>query len=116
MDAYSTDNTEQVLYKYRNKLKEVHDEGKGLGWARNIGVANATTDIIAFVDPDVICAKDHFQQILNYFNNHPEVGALSTPGIFPDIGTKIQRYESLFWRVSMKSQHSLRGWSISFRK
>ena len=116
VDAYSKDNTKRILHKYGNMIKIVHDEGVGLGYARNLGVKTAEANIIAFVDPDVICAHDHFQKILMYFNTHLEIGALSTPGIFPMIGTKIQKLESLFWKVSMKKQHSLRGWSIAFRR
>lgn len=119
VDAHSTDNTPNILKKYDGKIRVVYDKGEGLGWSRNFGVRNATHDIIAFVDSDVICEKEHFLKIMNYFNEHPDIGALDTSGIHPMIGTKVQRLESLFWATAesgISSQVSLRGWSISFRR
>jgi len=119
VDGHSTDSTPSILAKYQGKIRVVHDEGVGLGFARNLGVKNASNDLVAFVDPDVVCEKNHFLKILTYFNNHPEIAALDTAGIHPHVGTKIQKLESLFWNTAetgISSQLSLRGWSISFRR
>ena len=76
VDAHSTDNTPQILRKYRGKIKVVYDEGKGIGIARNIGVKHSKGDIICFVDADACVSKDHFTKIKKFFNEHPEVGVL----------------------------------------
>jgi len=119
VDGHSTDNTPSILAKYKDKIKVVHDEGKGVGLARNLGAENASYDIIAFVDSDVICAKDHFLKILNYFEEHPDVGAVDTAGIHPQNGTNVQRLESLLYETAERyfsKQLTLRGWSMSFRR
>jgi len=119
VDGHSTDSTPKILAKYRDKIKVVYDEGKGLGRARNVGVKNAKYDIIAFVDSDVICAKDHFLRILDYFKEHPDVGAVDTDGVHPRAGTNIQKMESLFFESVERyypRQLNLRGWSIALRR
>ena len=119
VDANSSDDTPEILKKYSDRIKVIYDDGKGIGLARNLGVENATYDIIAFLDSDVICAKDHFTTLLNYLNSHPEVGAADIIGSHPQVGTKIQRLESLYRETVEKyfsPQTTLRGWSISFRK
>jgi glycosyltransferase involved in cell wall biosynthesis len=119
VDGHSKDNTHVVLEKYRDKIQVIYDEGKGIGLARNLGVENSKHGIIAFLDSDVICAKNHFTTLLKYYYNHPEVGAADIRGSHPQIGTKIQRLESLYRETVetyFSSQKTLRGWSISFRK
>ena len=96
VDGHSIDNTPAILEKYRDRIKVVYDEGKGVGLARNMGATAATHDIIAFLDSDVICARDHFTTLLDYFEKHPQVGAADIIGSHPQIGTKIQRLESLY--------------------
>jgi glycosyltransferase involved in cell wall biosynthesis len=119
VDAHSADNTPAILEKYRDKIRVIYDEGESIGLARNLGVENATYDIVAFLDSDVICARDHFATLLDHYNGHPEVMAADIRGSHPQIGTKIQRLESLY-RETVESRFSgqttLRGWSISFRK
>ncbi len=119
VDGHSTDKTPAILEKYSSRLKVVYDECKGIGLTRNIGVEQATRDIIAFLDSDVICAKDHFTTIIDYFSKHSDVGAVDIMGSHPEIGTKIQRLESLYRKTvesSFRSQETLRGWSMAFRK
>ena len=118
VDGKSTDNTSEILGKYKDQVKVIYDEGKGLGWARNLGVKTASHNIIAFVDSDVICAKDHFQKFLNYYHHHPDIDAVDTAGRHPEIGTKLQKLESLFWKIGehFSKQTVLRGWSMSARR
>lgn len=119
VDAHSTDNTPTILEKYRDKIRIIYDEGEGIGFARNLGVENATYDIVAFLDSDVLCARDHFTTLLDHYNRHPEVMAADIRGSHPQIGTKVQRLESLYRdtvETHFSGQTTLRGWSISFRK
>ena len=119
VDGHSTDNTPSILAKYKDKIKVVYDEGKGLGLARNVGVYHAKYDIIAFVDSDVICAKDHFQKILDCFTAHPDVGGVDTAGIHPQTGSKVQQLESLLYATierEFPNQPAMRGWCLSFRR
>jgi glycosyltransferase involved in cell wall biosynthesis len=118
VDGNSTDNTPRILAKYAGRVKVVYDGGKGLGRARNIGVKNATHDLIAFVDSDVLCARDHFLRFLEYFRAHPDIAGLDTDGIHPQTGSKVQRLESMLGESYDKrsGQSTLRGWCIAFRR
>jgi len=77
VDAHSSDNTPSILEKYKNHIKVVYDEGKGIGLARNIGVLHSKGDIICFVDADAFVSKDHFIKIKECFDRHPEVGIVN---------------------------------------
>jgi glycosyltransferase involved in cell wall biosynthesis len=120
VDAHSTDGTRQILNQYGARIRVVYDEGKGQGVARNLGVQHASNAIIAFVDPDVICARDHFIKVLTYFNEHPEIAALDVNTMnYPNVGTKVQRLESSFLKTAnsgITSQRGLLGWSIACRR
>lgn len=98
VDAHSSDNTPSILEKYKNHIKVVYDEGKGIGLARNIGVLHSKGDIICFVDADAFVSKDHFVKIKECFDRHPEVGIarahtfqghLKVLAVYQDFGTKL---------------------------
>ena len=51
----STDNTPQILEKYKKKdsrIKVLHQSNKGAGVARNLGLEHATGDYLSFLDAD----------------------------------------------------------------
>lgn len=63
----SKDNTKEVAKKYATKV--FWDEDKGLGAARAIGVEKAESEIVAFIDSDVILTKDWFQRLIKYLDD-----------------------------------------------
>lgn len=52
VDANSTDNTVKIAESYGARIVKEED-GKGFGYARNLGVRNARGNMIVFVDADV---------------------------------------------------------------
>jgi glycosyltransferase involved in cell wall biosynthesis len=119
VDARSTDDTPLILAKYKDRIRVVYDEGKGVGNARNVGARNSTHEIIAFVDADVTCARDHFLKILDFFNAHSSVAALDTDGTDFHVGTHLQRMESIVSKAAeehFSRKAHLRGWATAFRK
>ena len=56
----------EILLKYIRNKKE-----KSLATARNMGIENATGDIILFLDDDVVLDKDYINEILRIFNEYP---------------------------------------------
>lgn len=52
VDDGSTDATLSVLAKYKDRIKLLQQRNAGPGAARNLGVANATGDYVAFLDSD----------------------------------------------------------------
>lgn len=52
VDDGSTDNTEQILAPYRDRLRFIKIPNSGAGVARNRGVMEAKNDLVAFLDSD----------------------------------------------------------------
>lgn len=48
----STDSTLEKLNKYKNKIKIINQNNKGVGYSRNIGIKKSTGDYILFIDSD----------------------------------------------------------------
>lgn len=101
VDANSTDGTQEILNRYGEKIEVVRDEGKGIGIARNIGIANARGEIVCFVDADARVSNDHFATIIKMFDENPLLGMLSVGGYLGEMPgfSEVQRLESEFTRV-----------------
>ncbi len=69
----SKDTTQQVAEKYTRQV--FWDEDHGLGAARALGVAKASSEIVAMVDADVILAEDWYRKLIGCFDN-PAVAAV----------------------------------------
>lgn len=48
----STDNTSEILKRYEKQYKIIHTENRGVSYARNIGLKNATGYFIQYLDSD----------------------------------------------------------------
>lgn len=69
-------NENNILLRYISNERE-----RSLTIARNIGVENATGDIIIFLDDDVIIDKDYIREILKVYKEYPN--ALGVQGYMP---------------------------------
>lgn len=67
-NAPSSDATELLINKFPN-VRYVKEEKKGLDYARNTGVLQASNDIIAYTDDDVIVPEDWIKNIRTCFEN-----------------------------------------------
>lgn len=76
VDDGSTDATWQILKGYEKRyafIHCIHKENGGVGSARNVGLAQATGDYIAWVDSDDYVAKDWYPVIRkNLMQYHPD--------------------------------------------
>lgn len=65
----STDNSLDILYKYQKQDPRFViinlEQNKGTGYARNIGIENATADYIMFFDPDDLYVKEACEKAYN---------------------------------------------------
>lgn len=93
IDARSVDETPEILAKFKDKIKIIYDDGTGIGRARNLGVMKSTGDIIANVDADAVCSKDHFTKILRCFQSDPEIGVINVETDLIPGATFIQKME-----------------------
>jgi len=80
VDGGSQDNTIDSVKRFSDKLniKIVYDEGKGLGYARDIGWRKTSEHIkyVAMVDSDVIVEKNFFIEAIKILEEDKKLGAL----------------------------------------
>ena len=76
VDNGSTDNTGEVVSSFNNMLniKYVVENIKGIPYARNTGVRNATGDITAFIDDDCVADENWLRYIEIPFIRDPNIG------------------------------------------
>ncbi len=78
VDNGSQDNTKEMILSFKNRLniKYVYAATRGIPYARNAGVRNATKDIIAFIDDDCVADKDWLKYLEIPFIKDPYVGVV----------------------------------------
>ena len=79
VDGGSIDGTlETVRRTLDGKIpyKILHDRGRGLGYARDIGWRNSICEYIAMVDSDVMIPQTFFKKALKIMERDPKVGSL----------------------------------------
>ena len=78
VDDGSTDKTLPIIESYVPKMdmqvKMFHHEWKGLGYSRNVVVANATGDFILWVDGDMVLSRNFVSELVKFIEQHPKVG------------------------------------------
>ncbi|MEM3823753.1 MAG: glycosyltransferase, partial [Candidatus Bathyarchaeia archaeon] len=77
VDGKSSDKTMQIVKEILGSSDieaKFFIENKGLGFARQIVVDNATGDYILWVDGDMVLAQDHISKQVEFMENNPKVG------------------------------------------
>ena len=78
VDDGSEDNTLSIIQEYASKIdipaKVFHGHWHGLGYARNIIVANAEGDFILWVDGDMVLSSDYVKEQVKFMQQNPMVG------------------------------------------
>jgi glycosyltransferase involved in cell wall biosynthesis len=77
VDGNSTDKTLSIIKKELGKSNvktEIFSENEGLGVARQIVVDNARGDYVLWVDGDMIMSEDYLRKLLDFMDQHAEVG------------------------------------------
>ncbi|MHB0977644.1 MAG: glycosyltransferase [Candidatus Aquicultorales bacterium] len=75
----STDDTEQVVGAYSDKVVYVgREQNGGIGAARNTGIAQATGEFLAFLDADDIWLPDRVSLCMAAFTRRENVGLVAT--------------------------------------
>lgn len=77
IDNASTDNTASVISDFIRsnpsiQCRYVFESNKGLSFARNRGWQEAATDIVAYVDDDVILFEDYLEKLRTFFEEYPQ--------------------------------------------
>jgi glycosyltransferase involved in cell wall biosynthesis len=82
VDNNSTDATAAVVHARRRAnphLRYVFEPRQGLPRARNTGITNATSSIIAFTDDDIVVADDWVRCIYEAFQRYPKADCVGGP-------------------------------------
>lgn len=91
VDGGSKDNTLKIIESFKSKLsiKIFEDEGKGLGYARDLGFRNTSKEIkyIAMVDSDVVVDKNFFNNAIKILEDDEKIGAIGAK-LVPECGEK----------------------------
>jgi glycosyltransferase involved in cell wall biosynthesis len=67
----STDDTEAVIARHADRIKLVRNPVANLSVSRNLGIAAAAGDLIAFIDDDAIPFDDWVARLLHEFGRRP---------------------------------------------
>jgi glycosyltransferase involved in cell wall biosynthesis len=59
IDDGSTDNTREALEPYKNAIRYLHQDNRGVSAARNAGIEQATGDWISFLDSDDLWLEEY---------------------------------------------------------
>lgn len=88
VDSNSTDNTADILNKYRQYIKIGKCDYSNLSLSRNIGIAMSDTNYAAFIDDDAVVEPEWLTNIMKKFNRE-EVAAVGSP-IYDNYGINFQ--------------------------
>jgi len=66
VDGNSKDDTLSIVKQF--PVKNVAEPGSGFGHARNVGVENATGDLVFFIDSDCYAEPNGIEKILSHFD------------------------------------------------
>jgi len=78
VDDGSTDNTREIVAKYDSQVKYIHKENSGVALTRNLGVASASGDLIAWLDSDDYYLSGKLSVQAKYLDEHPEADIVFT--------------------------------------
>ncbi len=78
VDGGSTDGTLKIVESYSESIpiKVLHDRGRGLGYARDIGWRATTAPYVVMLDSDVLLEPRFLSEAVRIMESDPEVGAL----------------------------------------
>jgi len=76
VDNRSTDNTATISREFIKNhpainIKYCFEENKGLSFARNRGIAEASAPLISYIDDDVILPPAYLETVINFFAKRP---------------------------------------------
>ena len=101
VDGGSEDNTLQIINSnLKNsgvKYDILYDEGKGLGFARQMVLENSTSPFILWVDSDVILSEKFVNKIYQYIKSRPRVGLCRGGSEYIDTGSVLSDVHNLLF-------------------
>jgi len=78
VDDGSTDNTQDVISGYGDRVRYLFQENKGPSSARNLGISAAEGDLIAFLDSDDLWRRDKLEKQVELFEQNSNIGLVAS--------------------------------------
>ena len=92
-DGGSTDNSLNIIKKYKDKLKYISEKDKGQSNGINKGLKMATGDIVAFLNADDVYTDGALDKVVTYFKENPDCMWLTGYcKIIDENGKQIKKY------------------------
>ena len=106
VDDGSIDNSPAICDEYANKyefIKVVHKSNEGLGFARNTGIENCTTDFVTFFDSDDFADSNYLEMLMKPIVNN---GADSCKTSYKktDLYGNVIKYENIEAGIYVKNE------------
>lgn len=108
IDDGSTDNTLEIIEKYKKKIDNLtllHQEHGGPGKARNRGAKEAKGEVLVFVDADMVFDKKYIEELIKPILDKKEIGTAHGREYVANKDNSIARAFSLI-RLSYDPQRS----------
>jgi glycosyltransferase involved in cell wall biosynthesis len=100
VDDGSTDDTEEVVKRYGDKIKYLRQENRGPGPAKNTGIKNSRGPLIATLDADDKWLLDKLEVQVEYMRSHPQIGLVyGNVSTFDDRGVITEAYDGTHRKV-----------------
>lgn len=97
VEGCSTDGGAEVVRQFHNpRIRQIQQEDRGVSEARNLGIAAARADLVAFLDADDEWLPNFLETIMRLRKMFPDAGAYATAVCMEHKGTiKHHRYLSV---------------------
>jgi glycosyltransferase involved in cell wall biosynthesis len=93
VDDGSTDNTSEVLARYGDRIRVIHQERRGNGPARNAAVKNSNSPLLAWLDADDVWMPEKLARTVAALESDPAcVLVYSDSYLIDDNGQRLGRY------------------------
>ena len=89
---------QQISKQLEIKFKILSDNGRGLGYARQLIVENANGEYICWVDSDNVVTADLIKNQVDFIRRRPSVG-IAIPLILPTGKSLTERIQSYIWLI-----------------
>jgi GT2 family glycosyltransferase len=97
VDDGSEDATHEVLTRFRSHIKWItHSKNLGVSAARNTGIRESHSPLIAFLDSDDYWLPDKLAAQVSFFSEHPEAVACQTEELWIRRGARVNPMKKHF--------------------
>jgi glycosyltransferase involved in cell wall biosynthesis len=107
VDDGSSDDTYEIVKKYKDKIKYIYKENKGQASALNVGFENSNGEYLILLDADDYFREDKVLKVVEEFEKYEEVGFVGNG--FKMVDEKGEEIDAKkIWRPDYPEFHSLK--------